>query len=294
MSFLSRTGLVLSFFLLFLLQALFPLTFKGFHVDLFKWFFSQSLFFVVFLLLVFRIGTHFASGGDNSSDSVLESDPLEDRNIVSTELLIGAVVHEIRTPLNKLSLLLNKEGFAERKTDIERSLNQLTGIVNQIEDVFRDRNPSSRWITVVEFISELEEDLNHEEEIRYSVAEDWFYLDADKMKLTIRNIIENSFEAYGTNPGTVDVRFDSVGPEWCITVSDQAGGMDSETSRLISSQSSKERTTSGGMGLGLMIARRIVENHNGRMVVESEPGSGTEITITLPKPDFSHEKKGMD
>jgi signal transduction histidine kinase len=42
-------------------------------------------------------------------------------------------------------------------------------------------------------------------------------------------------------------------------------------------------SSTGGMGLGLLLARRIVESHGGRIVVESDTSSGTEITITLPR-----------
>jgi two-component system, NtrC family, sensor histidine kinase HydH len=41
-------------------------------------------------------------------------------------------------------------------------------------------------------------------------------------------------------------------------------------------------TKSGGTGLGLPTARRIIESHQGRIDVHSEPGRGTDFTISIP------------
>ena len=43
----------------------------------------------------------------------------------------------------------------------------------------------------------------------------------------------------------------------------------------------RSRST-GGLGLGLYLARRIAEAHNGSLVIESEPGQGTLVTVTIP------------
>lgn len=279
----SRTGLIVSLLLLFFLQAFLPLSFRGFNVSPLKWFFLQSVLFVVFAVLVLRL--LFTSSSDSpmpESNSALKK-TLQNQNIIDLQLLIGAVVHEIRTPLNKLTLLLNQEESLEKQLKIEETLGELSSTVDHIEDVFRNQNPDCHWISTVRFVSLIQDGLGSEQDVRYQVGTDWLYLDPSKMKLTVLNLVQNGLEAYEEG-GVVDVRLGSVGPEWCITISDSAGGMDPDTARVISSRDRENDSDSGGMGLGLLIAQRIVENHNGRMVVESDPPDGTDITVTLPKP----------
>ena len=44
----------------------------------------------------------------------------------------------------------------------------------------------------------------------------------------------------------------------------------------------RARRSTGGLGLGLYLARRIAEAHNGSLVIESELGQGTLVTVTIP------------
>ena len=62
--------------------------------------------------------------------------------------------------------------------------------------------------------------------------------------------------------------------------------------RLYRAEKSRSRSK-GGSGLGLTIAKEIVELHTGRMEVESEPGEGTAFNISLPKED-TYEKGIID
>ena len=76
-----------------------------------------------------------------------------------------------------------------------------------------------------------------------------------------------------------------------LSVSDTGAGMDSERVRRIFEPFYSTKTGHGGTGLGLAVVTRIVEAHQGRITVTSEPGEGSTFTIELPT--ASSERRGI-
>jgi signal transduction histidine kinase len=84
----------------------------------------------------------------------------------------------------------------------------------------------------------------------------------------------------GQPAGTITVATAVMGERLTLSIADTGRGIDAETlPRIFDSLFS---TRSFGMGLGLPTARKIVEQHDGTIAVESAPGEGTRVTITLP------------
>jgi len=118
-----------------------------------------------------------------------------------------------------------------------------------------------------------------EVEWRYSEARPVF-LNADKnlMIQCFLNLLRNAFEA--TDRGAVTVEAETRRKKVFVRVSDTGGGIEPERLPRIFDPffTSKEK----GMGIGLYLARKIIEAHGGRIGVESLPGRGTTFTIQLP------------
>jgi signal transduction histidine kinase len=100
----------------------------------------------------------------------------------------------------------------------------------------------------------------------------------------IFNLLSNAVKFTPTG-GSVDVRATRVNGEVRVSVADTGPGIASEDLDRIFEEF--QQTEAGleqreGTGLGLALSKRLVELHGGRIWVESEPGSGSTFTFTLP------------
>ncbi|HRU81623.1 MAG TPA: ATP-binding protein, partial [Candidatus Methanomethylicus sp.] len=100
------------------------------------------------------------------------------------------------------------------------------------------------------------------------------------MRRMLINIFSNAIQAM-PDGGTLLVSAASEGKTVKIAVIDNGVGMSGETlSRLFRPLFT---TKAKGMGMGLAVIKRIVEAHNGSINIQSRPGEGTTVTISLPQ-----------
>jgi nitrogen fixation/metabolism regulation signal transduction histidine kinase len=102
--------------------------------------------------------------------------------------------------------------------------------------------------------------------------------DADQLKRVLLNVANNAFEAMEGRPGEIRVATRVVGTEVEIAVVDAGPGVE-DVDRIFEPYYT---TKVKGTGLGLAIARQIVQEHHGRITVESRMGAGTTVHIFLP------------
>jgi K+-sensing histidine kinase KdpD len=108
------------------------------------------------------------------------------------------------------------------------------------------------------------------------------------IRQVLRNILDNAVK-YSPGGGLVVVRGEARPGDVVVSVADQGTGIASEDLILLFDKSIRLRTASTlqitGAGLGLPIARAIVDAHGGRIWVESKEGEGTTVFFSLPRPD---------
>lgn len=106
-------------------------------------------------------------------------------------------------------------------------------------------------------------------------------IDPVRIREVLTNLLSNALHYTGAR-GTVSIRYEVRAREVVVRVSDTGEGMSAEEVSKIFDRFYKGRG-SHGSGLGLTIARNLVEAHGGRIRADSRLGSGTTIEFTLPE-----------
>lgn len=107
--------------------------------------------------------------------------------------------------------------------------------------------------------------------------------DPTQMIQLFQNLLSNAIKFRGGDPPRIEVRVERGNREWVFSVTDNGIGLPSEYKERIFElfQRAPSRESYKGTGLGLAICKKIVEQHGGRIWVESEPGKGSAFRFTL-------------
>jgi len=110
-------------------------------------------------------------------------------------------------------------------------------------------------------------------------------LHADHAKIgqVLENLIGNAIK-YSPGGGAIKVQADATEDRVQVAVQDEGLGMSADQAARIFEKfyrADASNTAVEGLGLGMTIAKNIVEAHDGKIWVESEPGRGTTVTFTL-------------
>jgi PAS domain S-box-containing protein len=215
--------------------------------------------------------------------------------------VLGFVVHDLRNPLSAISmtasllldLSLSEDQRADRLGGILRAVEQMNHLIQDLLDVSRIEAGRMRVEaeplcvrTVVAGARETLEDaatgagLRIETEVVGSIPP--VRADRQRVLQVLSNLIGNAIK-FTPAGGTIIVRAEPLGEKVLISVSDTGVGIaESQIPHLFDRFWQAHSASRGGAGLGLVIARGIVEAHGGRIWVESSPGLGSTFSFTLP------------
>ncbi len=104
-------------------------------------------------------------------------------------------------------------------------------------------------------------------------------LDRIHMQRALANLISNAIEASGRGQN-VSISADHKEDSLSITIGDDGAGMDQETRENLFLPFFTKKST--GTGLGMPIAKKIIEGHNGKIDIMSHLGKGTRVIVRLP------------
>lgn len=225
-----------------------------------------------------------------------------------TEDFLANVSHELRTPINAVTgitaVMLKNEQDASKRKDILSVQKAGNRLFNQIEDILDYSEIDSGRIKVsneVYMISSIVNDIitGNRISMKENNLELIFDLDADipsaligdgrKIRKILMHLIDNAIKF--TQKGGVYIRIYALpknyGVNLCIRVSDTGCGIAREelkkiTERFYQSNGGRNRRA-GGLGLGLPIVYGMVNVMEGFMQLESSPGTGTTVSISIPQ-----------
>lgn len=221
---------------------------------------------------------------------------------------VGVVAHDLRNPVSAVQMLssalmqrFEAEGFSpeskEQLTLIRQAAVQMDRLIQDLLDVTRVETgrlqiepetirTAELLETAVETMRPLVEEAGLD--MQEYIARDVKPVRADRHRVAqvISNLVGNSIKATPRG-GRITVRASNSPEGVTVTIEDTGRGIAPDQlahifDRFWQSERSSIRTR--GAGLGLPIARGIVEAHGGRMWVESNPGAGTSFFFTLPVP----------
>jgi signal transduction histidine kinase len=213
----------------------------------------------------------------------------------------AAVAHEIRNPLaaigagvDFLSKALGEESQADLKL-LRMEVTRLDRIVVDLLEPVRGQplqlqeNPVA---ILVERACQAVEPLAQERDVRL-LAKPWaeesreamtMMVDGDRLLQVLVNLVRNAVEASPAG-GEVEIGWeadDGEHPTRRLWVRDRGAGIAKEHLEHLFEPFFS--TKSGGTGLGLYVSHSVVEQHGGKLQVESAPECGTKVTICLPSP----------
>ena len=247
-----------------------------------------SLTGIIFFLGIYQLQNHY-----RQKEKEAEAERLEKERYREVSAFTSGVAHEIKNPLNSLALLLElltKKMPAEFQDDISlgnEEVKKISRIIDQFSDSLKPLDLKKEEFHVKELIAAIQGSIRPSDtDMRYDVEEDAvLYADKGLMSQALINLIQNSLEA--TGKGEIKVQGKKHRKKIFITIKDTGKGIAEEHLPYIFDQfyqiDRSKRKGDKGSGLGLSIAKKIVEAHNGSIQVESELGKGSTFTVILTK-----------
>lgn len=241
--------------------------------------------------------SHLATSIEHMRQNILHRD-------TQMKMMLSGIAHEIRNPLGGIELfagILAKEKLEpEQRAYMERiqsEIQNLKKLLNEFLDFARPRILESEDISMPHLLSEIETLFS--EEIHHKGAKwildvqpgiETIQADRSKLKQALLNLYKNAFQALPSSDGEVQTKLHKNGTGVLLEISNtQRDALGAETCRRIFEPffTTKEK----GMGLGLPLAKGIIEAHGGELkLIENE---STKITFAVRLPQTERPAVGQ-
>lgn len=219
---------------------------------------------------------------------------------------IANVSHELRTPISMLqgyseAIIDDIAGTEEEKREMAKIIYdeslRMGRLVNELLDLARmesghidlnlEKLPVSAYFNrIIRKFSGVSMEHGVKLDLEISDTDDMMLIDADRMEQVLTNLIDNAIR-HTVEGGSVTISVESLQNGFQISVKDTGSGIPEEDLPFIFERfykADKARTRGrAGTGLGLGIAKNIVEAHRGYISAQSKLGEGTTFSFFIPR-----------
>jgi signal transduction histidine kinase len=238
-----------------------------------------------------------------------ESLLLRNEKLASLGRMSAGLIHEINNPLNYARQALHHLGqstpllpedarteFADTLKDVEEGVNRVVRIISDLRGFTRTTNETNQIFeikplaekTMRFFSHEWKDGIAHETEVPEGLE---MRGDPNHIVQVLVNLIQNAIDAMrtktypeGESP-CIRIIGARDGGRVQIKVRDNGPGVPQEIRHQIFDPFFTTKDVGAGMGLGLAICHRVIDEHEGRIDLRTEPGAFTEFILEFPSPD---------
>ncbi|WP_025722654.1 sensor histidine kinase [Paenibacillus polymyxa] len=213
---------------------------------------------------------------------------------------ISSISHELRTPLTSIkgwSETLNSGGYDPEETKIgmkiiSKETDRLIGLVEEILDFSKLEQNAMKLVMGTVDLRELLQEIMlnvwakaEMKQIKLQLdSEETAYLvhgDGNRLKQVFLNIVDNAIK-FSHESSIIFLSLQRIDGNIEISVQDTGIGISAENLTRVRDRFFQVDHQNGGTGLGLAISQQFIERHHGQMLIRSELGAGTTITVSLP------------
>jgi signal transduction histidine kinase len=218
------------------------------------------------------------------------------------EQLLLDVSHELRSPLTRMKVALESasENFAKQsiREDVAEMEKMVTEVLKTARSHYMYGQLNLQRTDIVALVKgALSAFKDRGPRIRAGEMPDRvdLYVDPDRVKTVLINVLDNAVKYSFESSRPVEASIENRKPYWVVRIRDSGVGIPQDELPYIFEpfyrvDKSRSKDT-GGYGLGLSLAKTVMEAHQGKIEVESYPGRGTTVQLFFPYPNHEEFSK---
>ncbi len=225
---------------------------------------------------------------------------LEARDLNKNKIL-SVLAHDLRNPITSISSLAELIESGDIESDLKQSIHEMRDKLSAASDIISGMlewasrsftkpsteparvdlaDVSARCIAALEYIAR-DKSITINNNITTPLTA---IADTDQASIVLRNIVQNAIK-FTPAGGTITIDGQALNRSVILTVADTGIGMTKKQMEDVFTNPVTSQGTNGekGFGMGLIMCKEYIESNNGALFIDSEPGQGTTITITLAR-----------